>query len=101
MDRLDTTEETERTASDSEPAATSDAAFIPARGLDLMSVLAPAAPPVPRNARFVAGMGLSKPPPVVLEHVVMTPGRRERKTDRRRPDRTRRNASLWIAAGLK
>ena len=69
---------------------------------DLMSVLLPAAPPVPRDARVVTPAGASKPGEVKRgadKGNAAAP--RAPRPDRRRAARALRNTSLWIAAGLK
>ena len=99
--------ETYETADENPPApdaapAASGTRVAPMRLPDLMSVLAPAVPPVARNARLVARLGISTP--ATAERApsqVDTTAAGPRRPDRRRAARAIRNTSLRIAARLK
>ena len=79
-----------------------DAGLEPSKGADLMSVLTPATPPVPRNARLICrGIGMGGRDATQRDSAAVsrdTSGSAKR--EQRRAARALRNTSLRGAAGL-
>jgi hypothetical protein len=92
MENLQTTEPLEASTVDAVESRFSSA-------MDLMSVLSPANPPEPRNARVISGIGLgaSRDPQRDRNAARDKSDRREQ----RRRDRALRRSSLRTAAGFK